>query len=154
MKGKKIGCLVLALLLLACSLALCACGVAGRYTGELGGEYKITASSIRRLDVPVSFTAGGSTIDASVDIVYMYDLEEQEGTQEEKIIHMYLKRVLYNGENEYVQEQVDAINQSIEQDEDFRFYYFGNLKLAKQTSGSFSAGDGYIKINGERLSKK
>jgi len=138
--------------LLVCVLfAFSACGISGRYEGEYGGDYKISASTVKRLDVPVVFTAGGSEREGKVDIVYLYEITE---SAQGSMIHMTLERVLYSGEDEYIIEMTQDINQRIEDDEDYKFFFYGNLKLAKETSGSFSAGDGYVVINGERLQKK
>ena len=143
---KRIG--VLFLLLLLCLGLLIGCSTA--YTGALGGTYEISSLTVRRKDVPIYFRAGGETLTGEIDIVYAYEIK---GDEPEQTIRMVLREVVYNGSNEIIIENIKALNEEIASAENYRFFSFGGIKLAKETNGSYKEGDGYIEINGERLTE-
>ena len=66
---------------------------------------------------------------------------------------MVLREVTYDGGNALIEEKIKALNEEIASAENYRFFSFGGIKLAKETNGSYREGDGYIEINGERLTK-
>ena len=138
-----------ALLLLLVCLALLV-GCSQTYTGELGGVYEISSITVRRKDVSVYFRAGGETLTGEIDIVYAYEVT---GEAPDASIRMVLREVTYDGGNALIEEKIKALNEEIASAENYRFFSFGGIKLAKETNGSYREGDGYIEINGERLTE-
>ena len=67
---------------------------------------------------------------------------------------MVLREVIYGGEDEYIREKTDELNQKIASAEPYRFFWYGGIKLAYETFGPYEEGDGFVKLNGEKLTKQ